>query len=186
TAPDFFKKCYAIDLGENLLAQIKDKYPSCFLAAADAENLPFHNDSFNAVSCYAMLHHLYSHKKLLEESYRVLKKSGILYTDHDPNYFLNRFYHIFYKLRYQKNPGFGSDAEELAEYHNACSSGINPVKLKEQLLAIGFSQVEISYRITDRPNWNTTMKLTVNILKILSKIIPAKSFFTHFSIIAIK
>jgi len=183
---DIFESCYGIDIGDNMLCAIKDDFSGAFLAAADAEYLPFKDNSFNCVSCYAMLHHLLTHEKLFQECYRVLKKGGSLYTDHDPNYFLNRVYHIFYRWRYRNHPGFGSAAEELAEYHNSQSSGINPLILKKMLLDIGFSNVKIEYRVTDKLNWTGFMKIVVPALRIVSKIIPAKSFFTHFSIIAVK
>ena len=183
---DIFDSSFGIDIGENMLAAIKDDFPHTFLAAADAEALPFIDSSFNVISCYAMLHHLLTHETLFSECFRVLKNGGTLYTDHDPNYFLNRFYHIFYTLRYRNKPGFGSDIEELAEYHNAYSSGIDPVKLKRMLLEIGFAKVDITYRITDKQHWEGFMKIAVPTLRIISKILPLKSFFTHFSIIAVK
>jgi ubiquinone/menaquinone biosynthesis C-methylase UbiE len=185
-AEKFFDKCFGIDIGENLLCAIKGDFPEINLSASDAEQLPFKDESFNVVSCYAMLHHLLTHEKLFQQCYNVLKDGGTLYTDHDPNYFLNRFYHLIYKLRYRNRPGFGSDLEELAEYHNAYSSGINPVELKKVLLQIGFSEVRITYRYTDRTHWHGLMSIVGPLLKLVSRIIPAKSFFTHFSIIAIK
>jgi ubiquinone/menaquinone biosynthesis C-methylase UbiE len=181
-----FNNCFGIDIGENMLCSIKDDFPDIHLAAADAEALPFKNGSFNVISCYAMLHHLLTHEILFRECFRVLKNGGTLYTDHDPNYFLNRFYHIYYKLRYRNKPGFGSEIEELAEYHNAYSPGINPLELKKRLLEIGFSRIEIRYRITDKQHWSGVLKFLIPCLRGISKVIPAKSFFTHFSITAVK
>jgi len=183
---DIFNECYGADISENLLIQIRQDFPDCFLFASDAENLPIKNSSFNCVSCYAMLHHLLEHEKVFNECYRVLQFGGILYTDHDPNYFLNRFYHIIYKIRHRNSPGFGSDLEELAEYHNSYSPGINPEKLKTILLKAGFRDVKIIYRMTDKTNWNGMMKYVIPVLRIVGKVAPIKSFFTHFSIIAIK
>ena len=183
---DIFDSSFGIDIGENMLCAIKDDFPRTYLAAADAEALPFMDSSFNVISCYAMLHHLLKHDVLFRECFRVLKDGGTLYTDHDPNYFLNRFYHIYYTLRYRNRPGFGSDIAELAEYHNAYSSGINPVELKKILLKIGFSRVDIKYRITDKQSWSGFMKIAVPALRGITKIVPLKSFFTHFAIIAVK
>ncbi len=185
-AQNYFDNCYAIDISEKLLAQIKPSFPNCCFAASDAETIPFKNELFNIISCNALLHHLYKHDKLFQESFRLLKEDGFLYTDHDPNYFFTRFYRIFYKLKYRNKPGFGSELDELAEYHNSTSLGINPLKLKKILLDIGFKDVRVIYRITDRPHWSGLMKISVELLKIVSKIIPAKTFYTHFSIIARK
>ena len=183
---DIFKQSFGADISENLLAQIKEDFPECCLFASDAENIPVKDSSMNCVSCYAMLHHLLKHEKIFRECFRILKEGGTLYTDHDPNYFLNRFYHLFYKIRYRNKSGFGSDMEELAEYHNTYSSGINPKKLKKLLLEIGFKEVKIIYRVTDKTNWTGLMRITVPALRIIGKIIPVKSFFTHFAIIARK
>jgi ubiquinone/menaquinone biosynthesis C-methylase UbiE len=185
-ANEFYENIFACDISENMLIQIQDNFPFCSFFASDAENLPVEDDSMNFVSCYAMLHHLLKHDKVFNECYRVLKPGGILYTDHDPNYFFNRFYHIFYRLKHKNKPGFGSDLEELAEYHNAYSSGINPEELKRILKEIGFSKVKITYRMTDKTNWTGIKKIAVLLLKLTVAVIPVKIFFTHFSIVAEK
>jgi ubiquinone/menaquinone biosynthesis C-methylase UbiE len=183
---NFFKKIIAVDIGEKLLSKIKSNHPKVIFIAADAENLPFKSGLFNCVTCNALLHHLYSHEKLFSEIYRVLKNGGSVYTDHDPNYFFNRFYHLFYKIRFRGKHGFGSEKHDLSEYHNALSPGINPQKLSEIMAKIGFTDVKITYRLTDRANWSGSAKFAYRILKILNKFIPAKSLKTHFSITAIK
>jgi len=185
-AVNYFQNCTGVDISENLLTQIRPSFPECTLLAADAENLPFPPETFNCVSCYALLHHLLKHEKLFRECHRVLKPGGTLYTDHDPNYFFNRFYHIYYQLRFNRKHGFGSETGDLAEYHNVFSPGINPEELRKLLLSIGFRKVKVTYRMTDRENWGFFQKSILKILRVLSKIIPLKSFYTHFSILAVK
>jgi ubiquinone/menaquinone biosynthesis C-methylase UbiE len=182
----YFKSCFGADIGENLLIKVQKDFPDCHLFAADAEHLPIKNETFNGVSCYAMLHHLYKHNEVIEECFRILKPGGVLYTDHDPNYFFNRFYHLYYRIIFRNQHGFGSKTEDMAEYHNSQSSGINPEKLKEILLETGFRKVEVEYRLTDRSSWTGVKAGAVKILKLMSAIYPAKSFSTHFSIIAQK
>lgn len=116
----------------------------------------------------------------------MLKEGGTLYTDHDPNYFFNRFYHFYYKLIHRKRPGFGSDTEELAEYHNTYTSGINPEKIKSLLLQLGFNKVKIVYRITEREKWSITEKIVISLMRLGKKILPLKTLNTHFAIIARK
>jgi ubiquinone/menaquinone biosynthesis C-methylase UbiE len=185
-AVDHFDFCLGLDISEKMLGKIKNDFQKCFFVASDAENLPIKSESFNCISCYAMLHHLYSHEKLFSECQRILKKGGTLYTDHDPNYFFNRFYHVYYRMRFAGKHGFGSQKDDLAEYHNVFTPGINPENLKEILLKTGFSKVEISYRITDRETWSPAKKLFVAFLRGMTKFIHNKSLYTHFSIIAEK
>jgi ubiquinone/menaquinone biosynthesis C-methylase UbiE len=181
-----FDQCFAVDLGDRLLARIRPEFPGVHFAAADAEMLPFRDESFDCVSCYAMLHHLYCHERILRDVGRILRPGGTLYTDHDPNYFLTRFYRPFYRWRHRKKTGFGSATEELAEYHNTIAPGINPEHLADHLRQAGFSTVEVTYRMTDRPHWPIPMRLVVGGLRLAARVYPAKSLFSHFSIIAVR
>ncbi len=181
-----FKEVFAVDIGDKLLCQVRQSLPSCHLAASDAENLPFAAASFDCVTCYALLHHLLEHHRLFEECHRVLRPGGVLYTDHDPNYFFNRFYHVFYSLRFTGRHGFGSEAGDLAEYHNVFSAGLHPESLRSQLLDIGFREVSVSYRVTDNENWKGLKGVIASGLRGVTRVCALKSLHTHFSLFAVK
>ncbi len=68
-----FKPAVGIDLSIN---SIKESPASMNVLAADAENLPFKDGSFNFVYGFAILHHLSDIEKGLHEAYRVLKPGG--------------------------------------------------------------------------------------------------------------
>ena len=63
---------------------------------ADAQSLPFENDSFEVVTCLGSLSYL-DLKKFISEVLRVLKPNGVFICldsfDHNPVYRLNRFIH---------------------------------------------------------------------------------------------
>jgi ubiquinone/menaquinone biosynthesis C-methylase UbiE len=148
-AKDIFNIRIGLDLSPKLLAA----NPSAFDAgiAADAKILPFPDDCFNAVTCFAVLHHLFSFDGLVSEIKRVLRPQGVLYSDHDMDAdFRKRFRFpiwVYRKVRkagdrYQKagdqiSPGL----YRLSEWQE---DGINTAYLLSLLRKNGFS-VDLSY-----------------------------------------
>ena len=57
---------------------------------ADVDHLPFAANSFDVVTCFAVLHHLYSFEGLVAEVARILKPGGIFYSDHDMDQAFNQ------------------------------------------------------------------------------------------------
>ena len=71
----------AIDLDETLLRTVSVKrVPEARLAAADAERLPFRDESFDLVIHNQTLHHFPRRDMVLREIRRVLKSNGKLYS----------------------------------------------------------------------------------------------------------
>ncbi len=69
---------------------------------ADAESLPFLDNSFDAVTCRIAAHHFLNPKKFVSETYRVLKKNGcfVLIDNVSPNdQALAEYHNTFEKLR---------------------------------------------------------------------------------------
>jgi ubiquinone/menaquinone biosynthesis C-methylase UbiE len=106
---------------------------------------------------FSVLHHIYDPASVIKEAYRVLKKGGYLYTDHDPNYWSNlRVSSLFPMMRssytfvitrfFSRADVQKGDVEKLsdvAEYHNTVSHGFKPEELKNTFLEIGFSDVQL-------------------------------------------
>lgn len=119
--------------------------------AADLDNLPFKDNSFDAVSCFAVLHHLFSFERLVTEAARVLKPGGVFYSDHDMSMsFYNRFKLPLWCYRKLQNTvrkytkASGEITEELyhlSEYHE---NGIDPDQLLALMNKNGFG-VELNY-----------------------------------------
>ncbi len=76
------KEVYATDLTVEMLKEAKqflDVYASnIHFIVADAENLPFLDESFDLVTCRIAAHHFPDAKEFLKESHRVLKPGGKL------------------------------------------------------------------------------------------------------------
>lgn len=71
---------YGIDLTERAISHTKNRFNALGLHSnlqvADAENLPFSNDMFDAVYSWGVLHHSPNTKKAVLEVLRVLKPGG--------------------------------------------------------------------------------------------------------------
>ena len=80
-------KVYAVDLSIKDLGTTKNRFNEFFetdnekktlsLAAADAKNLPFQDNTFDSVICSEVLEHVHDYKSVLLEISRVLKDGGI-------------------------------------------------------------------------------------------------------------
>lgn len=146
-AEGIFNQAYGIDISAQIIRDIQGK-----VICADGEFIPFKEKTFNAVVCFSVLHHLYESQRLFSEIYRVLKKGGILYIDHDMEM---KFFKLFFPLikiyryifnparRYMKlNDGLTKELYALSEIH---SNGVNSTALINQLMNIGFSKIEMHY-----------------------------------------
>lgn len=74
----------AVDLSNKMLEVCKEKEKRLHLVIADAENLPFRDLSFDACICSNILHHLPNIDFALNEVYRVLRISGLIFI-YEPN-----------------------------------------------------------------------------------------------------
>lgn len=74
----------SIDMDLNVLTEVGEQardlniYDNLDLVVANAENIPFPNESFETVICFNLLHHLLDYEPPLYELYRVLTNGGKL------------------------------------------------------------------------------------------------------------
>lgn len=182
-ADGIFERRFGIDLSGSLLAELDRRAPGIFLCQSEAARLPFPDESFHLCTSYAVLHHLHSHERVFREIHRVLRPDGVLYTDHDPNYYFSRYHHFYvYRIRRKKKSSVG----KIAEYHHTQTDGLNPDALADQLTSAGFRHVEIKYRLTDNPALPAHYKLIVGLMRLANRVYPFKSLHTHFLLIARK
>ncbi len=124
-AKDIFEVRIGTDLSFNIISNYRNRFTHAIIS--DANNLCFKDNSFDVITCFSVLHHLYSFDSLVNEVDRVLKPGGIFYSDHDMDlYFKRRFsipLYLYRKIcnipsRYIK-AGKGIDREtyNLSEYH---------------------------------------------------------------------
>ena len=80
------KKVTALDLTQEMIEAAEkfikgNGHKSVEFILGDAEQLPFHNETFDIVSCRIAPHHFPNVSKFIEEAYRVLKPNGQFLLD---------------------------------------------------------------------------------------------------------
>jgi len=104
-------KIIATDFDEEQVALAKEHASKRIkVTQADASNLVFKNNTFNAVFVFLAYHHVEEWKKALKESFRVLKPHGDLYVEELSLKPFPRLKHWFLPT-----PGIFSKQEFLAE-----------------------------------------------------------------------
>lgn len=75
--PDGKYELYGVDFSENMIIEAKKncEFKASF-TVADAERLPFDDDTFDMIVCNASFHHYIHPDTVLEEMHRVLKDGG--------------------------------------------------------------------------------------------------------------
>ncbi len=76
--PENKYELYGVDFSQNMIIEAKSKCRNATFSVADAEMLPFDDDSFDIVVCNASFHHYIHPDRVLEEMRRVLKDGGKL------------------------------------------------------------------------------------------------------------
>lgn len=147
---DYFKQRFALDISLNILSSITDK--KILKITADLDFLPFIGDNISSVVAFAVLHHCFNYEKMFNEIFRILKKGGVLYCDHDLDAtFFKRFKHLLkiYRKLYDAKKRYLSefdrlteDIYDLSEFHQ---HGIDSESIENILKKLGFSEVNCQY-----------------------------------------
>ena len=116
---------------------------------ADIENLPLKQESISCIGIFSVLHHCVNLEKIFKECFRVLKKGGLLYCDHDIDKdFVRRFsipldiyrcIRAFFKKSYIKDKSLTS-LERLVEFRE---KGLDKKELINLLKEAGFRNIKI-------------------------------------------
>lgn len=121
------------------------------IGVRSSDHVPFVDNSFDVVSCFAVLHHMFGYESLIKDVHRVLKHGGIFYIDHDMD--INFFYRfgslvsLYRKFKdarkkyAESSPDITEEMYRLSEVHE---NGIDSDYITEILKKSGFS-VSIVY-----------------------------------------
>lgn len=89
-----FPQVIGMDISPKCIAYASARYPHIRFETGDLEALPYEDDSFDLVTMFGVLHHFSYLQDPLREPFRILKKTGILFT-YDPN-INNPFFWIYH------------------------------------------------------------------------------------------
>ena len=130
--------------GVDISAGILDAWQANFdeTLVGDVDDVPCEDTSFDAIVCFALLHHLPETADLAREIARLLKPGGVLYTDHDMD---AAFHHRFgwplrlYRRLRSAEEHYGAAGVEEGDYELAeCrADGIDTAAFLEHLRANG-------------------------------------------------
>ena len=117
-AKNLFSPRVAVDISQKIINANRGSFD--FGIVADINRLPFGSESFDAVTCFSVLHHLYNFDSLVPEVARVLKPGGVFYSDHDMDKrFSKRFFIPLYLYRKLHNP-----ESKYFKYNNKITSDL--------------------------------------------------------------
>lgn len=149
-ANHYFNKVVGVDISHKILIPLRKQ--GYLVVCADTDHLPFKENSFSVVTCFAVLHHLFTYEGLFKETKRVLKKNGLFYSDHDlDKAFSKRFfiplkmYRFFFdeEKKYRKKESkISSELYHFTEIHN---KGISTKHIIKVVQGVGFTFIRTSY-----------------------------------------
>jgi ubiquinone/menaquinone biosynthesis C-methylase UbiE len=84
-AEPFFDELHGVDITPAMLEQVDLSSGKISLHTGVVEQTPYADASFDMVTAYSFMDHLYELKPFLKEVYRVLKPRGLFYSDQNAN-----------------------------------------------------------------------------------------------------
>jgi len=164
-AKKYVKEIDGVDVTEAMLTRV-DRSGDVVLRLhiADSGSFSVTEGSYDVVTAYSFLHHLYDIEPTLRNAAKALRPGGKFYADLEPNFYFwraisdlnpNGQYDSVVKREIesvvekdseiQKRFRVDKDTFNQAEYGKAFLGGFAHERLTEQLIAAGFKDVEIFY-----------------------------------------
>ncbi len=215
-AKKYVDEITGVDVTQAMMDKI-DKSGKCkiTLIKHDTGSVNVPEESFDVVTGYSFLHHLYNVVPTLKTAYKSLKKGGKLYADLDPNYYFwegvnnlkrDGLYDPIVKreieaVTYKDEDietkfGVKKDVFNTAEFGKNIKGGFKDDELEKQLKKIGFTKVEFFFHwyvgqgmlINDKTyTKEERFKYANEIDNLLQKAMPlSKNLFKYVGFIATK
>lgn len=142
-----FEHRVGVDISPEILRVYKDRFDET--RAGDVDAIPYPDQCFDAVGCFAVLHHLAEDGGLVREVARILRPGGVFYADHDMDSRFHRRWRwplSLYRCLRGADASYREAGVEEEDYHLAevREDGVDAGRLTGQLNDLGF-RVETCY-----------------------------------------
>lgn len=165
---DLFDEVHGVDVTQDMMKQVDLSSGNVNLHECMAECTPFEAEIFDFATAYSFMDHLADYRDFLQESYRVLKKGGVFYSDLNPNRDFITAIASAEKLAggilpispvvhreiqgalyngelYEEHFGMNAELLEKAEPIKTHDKGFRAVEVLEAARAIGFSECRVEF-----------------------------------------
>jgi ubiquinone/menaquinone biosynthesis C-methylase UbiE len=159
----FVKEIVGVDVTQAMLDQIDQRGDvKIKLVRGDTGLYVDDEGGFDIVTAYSFLHHLFDIKPTLKTAYNSLREGGVFYGDLEPNaaywdaigtiersdtndpIIAREIEQVTFKDEdIEKQFGVKSETFNYAEYNKNIAGGFHESQLRDDLLATGFSRIEI-------------------------------------------
>jgi ubiquinone/menaquinone biosynthesis C-methylase UbiE len=164
-AKKYVKEIHGVDVTQAMMDEVDTSGDAAItLHNHDAGSFPVEAGSFDVVTSYSFLHHLFDIQPTLNTACQALRPGGKFYADLDPNFYFweaidrldrdgpydpiikREIEAVTYKDEdIEKNFGIDRETFNQAEYGKNVQGGFKEEDLREKLLKAGFKSVEIFY-----------------------------------------
>lgn len=164
-AKKYVQEIHGVDVTQAMMDKVdKSGNATIVLHNHDTGSFPVDEGSFDVVTGYSFLHHLYDVVPTLQTAYKALRSGGQFYADLDPNYYFwegvnqldrNGQYDGIVKREIEmvtykdedieKNFGVDRDVFNQAEFGKNIKGGFREEELVAALKNIGFKEVQFFY-----------------------------------------
>lgn len=135
--PQGYRSYTGLDLSRTLLAALKQSMPHVNTVHGDAQNLPFEENSFDAVLLFSGLHHLPDIQKSLAGAFRVLRPGGCFFC-FEPN---DRAWYRA-PMRFLRNQ---KAVRDFIKIYSEDETYLDPEDVRAAARRAGFSDFRIDY-----------------------------------------
>lgn len=164
-AKKYVQEIHGVDVTQAMMDKVdKSGHATIVLHNHDTGSFPVEEGSFDVVTGYSFLHHLYDVVPTLQTAYKALRTGGQFYADLDPNYYFwegvnqldrNGQYDGIVKREIEmvtykdedieKNFGVDKEVFNQAEFGKNIKGGFREEELVAALKNIGFTDVQFFY-----------------------------------------